>query len=107
MTELNYEDYFPPVTELEDDENEEGHGDDEPPEHLSDDEDVSDAEDVIPYQDKNLLGGKILAMWDIFKPLLENDYSRAGYMMSMDDKTYEHTKVSTFYIYVNYHVILL
>ena len=31
MSELNDEDYFPPVTELEDDKNEEGPGDDGPP----------------------------------------------------------------------------
>ena len=41
MSEVNYEDYFLPVTELEDDENEEGPGDDEPPEYLSCDGDVS------------------------------------------------------------------
>ena len=44
---------FPPVTELEDDEYEEVPGDDDPTEYLSDDEDVSDAEDGITYQDKN------------------------------------------------------
>ena len=60
MSELNDEDYFPPVTELEDDENEEGPGDYDPPEYLSDDEDVSNTEDGIPYQDNNRLGGKIL-----------------------------------------------
>ena len=32
LSELNDEDYSPPVTDLEDDENEEGPGDDEPPE---------------------------------------------------------------------------
>ena len=78
ITELNDEDYFPLETELEDDENEEGPGDDEPPEYLSDDEYVSDTEDVIPSQDKNLLGDIILAMWESYKPLLENDYPRVG-----------------------------
>ena len=37
MPKLNYEDYLPPVTYLEDDEYEEGPFDDEPPEYLSDD----------------------------------------------------------------------
>ena len=78
MPQLNDEDYFPPVTELEDDENEEGPVEDDPPEYLSDDKDVSDTEDGIPSQDKNRLGGKILAVWERYKPLLENDYSRAG-----------------------------
>ena len=63
MSELNDEDYFPPVTELEDNENEEGPGDDYPPEYLSDDEYVSNTEDGIPSQDKNRFGGKILAVW--------------------------------------------
>ena len=53
MSELNDEDYFPPVTELEDDENEEGPGDDDPPEYPSDDKYVSDTEDGIPSQEKN------------------------------------------------------
>ena len=34
ILELNYEKYFPPLTQLEDDENEEGPGDDDPPEYL-------------------------------------------------------------------------
>ena len=68
---------------------------------------MSDNEDVIPYQDKNQLGGKILAVWDRYKPLLEHDYYRAGYMISVDAKTYANTKVSVLYIYVNYHVIFL
>ena len=42
MYEINYEDYFPPVTDLDDDEYEEGPGDNDPPEYLSYDEDVSD-----------------------------------------------------------------
>ena len=77
MSELNYEEYFPPVTELEDDENKEGPGEDGPPEIFSDDKDVSNAEDDISYQDDNQLGGKILDMWERYKPLLENDYSWA------------------------------
>ena len=47
MPELNYEDYFPPVTELEDYEYEEGPGDYEPRKYLLDDEDVSNTEDSI------------------------------------------------------------
>ena len=42
MSELNYECYFTILTELEDDENGEGLGDDGTPEYFSDDEDVSD-----------------------------------------------------------------
>ena len=61
---LNDVDYLPPVKQLEDDEYEEGPGDDDPPKYLSDDEDVSNTEDSIPYQDKNILGGKILAVWE-------------------------------------------
>ena len=49
---------------------------------------MSDTDDGIPPQDNNRLGGKILAVWERYKPLLENDYSRAGYMMSVDAKTY-------------------
>ena len=64
-------------------------------------------EDVIPSQDKNRLGGKILSVWDRYKPLLEHDCSRAVYMISVDAKTYAHAKVSVLYIYVNYHVIFL
>ena len=41
MSELNDKDYFLPVLELEDDKNQEGPGDDDTPEYLSDDEDVS------------------------------------------------------------------
>ena len=48
MSKLNDEEYSPPVTELEYDENEEGLGDDDPPEYLSGDEDVSNTEDGIP-----------------------------------------------------------
>ena len=77
MPEINYKDYFPPVPELEDDEYEEGPGYDDPPEYLSDDEDVSDTDGGIPSQDNNRLEGKILAVWEIYKPLLEHDYSRA------------------------------
>ena len=42
MSELNDEDYFLRVTELEDDEYKEGPGYDDPPEYISYDEDVSD-----------------------------------------------------------------
>ena len=107
MLELNDEDYFPPVKQLEDNEYEEGPGDDDPPEYLSDDENVSNTEDGIPSQDNNRLGGEILAMWERYTPLLENDYSRSGYIMSVDTKTYSNTNVSVLYIYVNYHVIFL
>ena len=51
ILELNDEDYFTPVPELEDDEYEEGPGDYNPPEYPSDDEDVSNTEDDISYQD--------------------------------------------------------
>ena len=107
MSELNDEDYFPPVTELEDDENEEVPGDDGPPEYLSDDEDVSNTEDGIPYQYKNRLGGKILALWESYKPLLEHDYSRVGYILYVYSKTYAYVKVIFSYIYVNYHAVFL
>ena len=107
MYKLNDEYYPPPVIQLEDDENEEGPDDDGPTEYLSDDEDVSNTKDGIPFQDKNRLGGKILAVWEGYKSLLEHDYSRAGYMLSVDAKTYVHAKLSVLYIYVNYHVIFL
>ena len=68
---------------------------------------MSNTEDGIPSQDKNQLGGKILALWERYKPLLEHDYYRAGYMLSVYDKTYANAKVSVLYIYVNYHVIFL
>ena len=68
---------------------------------------MSNTEDGIPSQDKKILGGKILVMWERYKPILERDCSRSGYMLSMDAKTYAHTKVSDLYIYVNYHVIFL
>ena len=63
VPDINEEDYLPPVTELEDDEYEEIPGDDDPPEHPSDDKYVYDTEDGIPYQDKKQLGWKILAVW--------------------------------------------
>ena len=107
MPELNDEEYFPPIIELENDQNKEGPGDDDPPEYLSDDEDVSNTEDGIPSQYKNQLGGKILTMWERYKPILEHDCSRSGYVLSVDSKTYSHAKVSVLYIYVNYHVIFL
>ena len=66
-----------------------------------------DTEDGVPSQDNNQLGGKILAVWKSYKPLLEHDYSRAGYMLSMDANMYEHSKVSVLYEYVNYHAIFL
>ena len=47
------------LTELEDDENEEGPGNEGPHEYPSDDKDVSNTEYGIPYQDKNRLGGQI------------------------------------------------
>ena len=86
ISDINDEEYFTPVTELEDDENEKGPGDDVTHEYLSDDEDVSNTEDGITYQDKNRLGGKILAVWERYKSLLEHDYSSAGYMLSVDAK---------------------
>ena len=107
MPELNYQYYFTHVTELEDDENEEGPGDDDPPEYISYDEYFSNTEDGIPYHDKNRLGGKILAVWERYKPLLDHDYSRSVYIMSMDDKIYAHAKVSVLYIYVNLSCNLL
>ena len=45
-----------------------------------------------------------MAVWDRYKPLLEHDYSRSVYMLSVDAKTYAHSKVSVLYIYVNYHI---
>ena len=69
MPELNDEYYFPPASELEGGEYEEGHGDDNPPEYLSDDEDVSNNEDSITSQDNNQLGWEILAVWERYKPL--------------------------------------
>ena len=107
MPELNDEDNFPPVTYLEDDKNEEGHGYDDPPEYLSDDEYVSDTEYGISSQDYNQLGVKMLAVWWRYEPLLEHDYSMSGYIMYVYSKTYTHAKLSVVYIYVNYHVILL
>ena len=78
MPELNNEDYFLPVKKLEYDEYEECPGDCDTPEYLSYDEDMSDTEDGIPYQDNNRLGWKILAVWDIFNPLLKHDYISSG-----------------------------
>ena len=68
---------------------------------------MSDTEDGITSQYKKLLEGKILSVWERYKLLLENEYSRVGYMMSVDAKTYAHAKVSLLYIYANYHVIFL
>ena len=42
----------------------------DPTEYLSDDEDVSDTEDGIPYQYNKRLVWKILAVWLMYKPLL-------------------------------------
>ena len=64
-------------------------------------------EDGITSQYKNQLGGKILAVLERYKPLLEHDYSSTGYMLSVDAKTYAHTNISVLYIYVNNHVIFL
>ena len=68
---------------------------------------MSNTDDGIPHQDNNWLGGKILAVWERYKPLLDNDYFRSGYMLSMYSNTYDHSKVSVFYIYINNNVILL
>ena len=107
MPELNDEYYFLPVTELEYYEYEERTGYDDPPEYLLDDEDVSDTEDGTPSQDKNQLREEILAVWERYKPLLENDYSRSGYILSINAKKYAHANVIVLYIYFNYHVIFL
>ena len=107
MPDLNNEDYFTSVTELEDDEFEEGPGDDESPKYILDYEDVSNTEDGIPSQYKKRLGGKILAVWERYNPLLEHYYSRAGNMLYVDAKAYAHVKINVLYIYVNYHVIFL
>ena len=48
-----------------------------------------------------------MAVWERYKPLLENDYSRSGYLMSVDANTYSYMKVSVLHIYVNYHVTFL
>ena len=107
MTQLNDEDYFPPVPDIENDEYKEDPGDDDPDEYLSNDKDVSYTKDGIPSQDNNRLGGKILSVWERYNTLLKNDYSRTGYMLFVDDKKYAHVNVSVFYIYVNNHVIFL
>ena len=54
---------------------------------------MSNTEDVIPSQDKKLLEGKILALWERYKPILEHDYSRSRYILSVYAKTYAHTKI--------------
>ena len=56
MTEINDGEYFTPVTELEDDEYEEGPCGDYPLEYLSDNDDVSNTEYGIPYLNNNQLG---------------------------------------------------
>ena len=68
---------------------------------------MSDTEDGIPSQDKNRLGDIILDVWEMYKPLLEHDYSRARYMLSVHVKTYAYAKISILYIYLNHHVIFL
>ena len=68
---------------------------------------MSDTENEIPYGDNNQMGGKLLAGWERYKPLLEHDYYRAGYILSLDTTKNAHAKVSVLYIYVNYNVILL
>ena len=60
---------------------------------------MSNTEDGIPPQDKNRLGGKILAVWERYKPLLEHDYSRSGYMLSVDAK--KCTGKSKFLVYLS------
>ena len=88
MSELNGEDYFPPVTQSEDYENEEIPGDDGPTEYLSDDDNLYNTFDGIPYQDKNRLVGKIFAAWERYKPILYRECYRPGYMLYVDDKKY-------------------
>ena len=107
MPELNYEDYLPHVLQLEDGEYEEGPGDDDPPEYLLYDEDMSDTEDGIPSQDNNRLGGKGLALWERYKPLLQHDCYSSGQIMYLDTKIYSHARVSFLYIYVSYCFIFL
>ena len=73
MSELNDEDYSPPVKDLEYDEYEEGPGDYDPPGTLSDGGHVLNTDYGIPPRDNSWLRGKILAVWERYKPLLEND----------------------------------
>ena len=68
---------------------------------------MSDNEDGIPSQDNNRLVGKILTVWERYKPILEHDCFRSGYMLYVDANTHVHEKVIILYIYVNYHVIFL
>ena len=105
MLELNNEDCFSPVTDLKYYKYKEGPGDDEPSGYFPDDEDVSNAEDGIPCQDNNRFGGKILTVWEMYKPLLEHDCSKKEYMLYVGTKAYAHAKVIVLYIYANYHVI--
>ena len=95
------------MPELEDDEYEGGTVDNDPPEYLSYDGYVSDTEDIIQSQDNNRSGWKMLVVWERYNPVLEHDYSRTGYMMSVDANTYAHENLTVLYIYVNYHVIFL
>ena len=66
-----------------------------------------DTEDGMSSQDKNQMGGKVLAVLERYKALLEHDYYSTGYMLYMDVNKYEQAKVNLLYIYVNYHVIFL
>ena len=68
---------------------------------------MSNTNEGVTSKDKNQLGGKILAFWERYKPLLDHDYSMSGYMLSVDAKTYSHAMVCVLYIYFNYHVIFL
>ena len=52
-------------------------------------------------------GGDIGCVGEVYNPLLENDYSRAGKMLYVDTKTYALANVSVLYIYVNYNVIFI
>ena len=60
MPKLNNKNYFPSVTELEDDYYKEGPGEDDPIEYISNDEYGSNTEDGITYQEKNRLGRNTL-----------------------------------------------
>ena len=68
---------------------------------------MSDNEDEITSRDNNQLGHIFLDVWERYKPTLDHDYYRAGYMLSVDAKKYAHEKVSVLYIFVNYHVSFL
>ena len=59
---------------------------------------MSNTEDGITSQDSNWLGGNILAVCESYKPLLDHDYYRTGYMLSVDANTYSRAKLSVLYI---------